>query len=270
MVHTFSAPTAQNGSEPAAVASRKRPKQGSPSSSGRREQTSIRAPRSARASTMKSSAQGGMNTSRGRCAARATVAAARAAFPQEAIASGTPAASPAASRCRARPMRWRALWVPVTLPVSSLHPEFHAEASTQLALNSCGGQPEPLPVDLGYPAVEPRHRGDEVGVRATRLDEAPVGPQHAPVTHERVVAGSIDVVRGAGGRSQPAVLRRETVHHLTPAPSQLVIVAPLRVLNSSIMASQAGTMACSRSQNAACRRASKSSTETPCCSTQVK
>ena len=55
-----------------------------------------------------------------------------------------------------------------------------------------------------------------------------------------------------------------------PGDAQPPAAAPLRALNSSIMASHSGAMAWSRSQNAASRRASKSSSDTPCCSTHVK
>lgn len=50
----------------------------------------------------------------------------------------------------------------------------------------------------------------------------------------------------------------------------LPLPAPVRALNSAIMASQAGTSACRLSQNDCLERAVNSSSETPCCSTQVK
>ena len=80
-------------------------------------------PRRSRRTPTPSSIQMGTNTSIGQSAAAARVAAASAALPHEAIASrGRSASAPtdsAARRCSRIDIRWRALWLPATLCVSS-------------------------------------------------------------------------------------------------------------------------------------------------------
>ena len=231
-----------------------------------------------------------MNTSRGRSAALATVAAARAAFPQEAMASRRGEASASASRCRARPMRWRALCVPVTLPVSSF-----TQSSTPRRSPSSGAGP-PGVTRKPRPSISATRRSSRSTAATKSPSERPAsanrrwahsrrryrrkGLSLSPSTSKRGPAGDpnqpLSAVRRFIGRSQPGQSaaqwsrRSAQCHHPAIRRSQPPVAAPLRALNSSIMASQVGTMACSRSQNAACRRASKSSSETPCCSTQVK
>ena len=120
MVHGASMPWQVNGTAPVATNSRNRRMHGSPASPSRRSQTRTSAPRSSRRSKTAGSAHVGTWTASGRLAARATMAAASAAFPHEEMARVVSVGTSLTSRWRARPNRWRALWLPDTLPVSSL------------------------------------------------------------------------------------------------------------------------------------------------------
>ena len=83
---------------------------------------------------------------------------------------------------------------------------------------------------------------------------------HRTGTAKRQKQGCIDL------RTAPVAdeLPGNAIHRPNALP------APVRALNSAIMASQAGTSACRSSQNDCLERAVNSSSETPCCSTQVK
>ena len=128
--HAFSGPWTPKGTLPAATASRKRCTHGSPGgSSSRRGHVSTRAPRPSRIARVAASAVTGTKTRIGQSTARASVLAAIAALPQEAMARG---GRDAGSRHGARPARsstsrWRrivkrcrAFCEPATWRVSSL------------------------------------------------------------------------------------------------------------------------------------------------------
>ena len=120
MVHGASIPWQVNGTAPVANSSRKRRMHGSPASPSRRSQTRMSAPRSSRRSKIIPSAHVGTCTANGRPVALATTAAASAALPHDEMASVVSVGTSSTARWRARPNRWRALWLPDTLPVSSL------------------------------------------------------------------------------------------------------------------------------------------------------
>src|SRR6266511_2186241 len=128
MARPFSFPWHVNGSAPAARARFRAWYVRSPGTPGSRGDTTMSASSSFSRATTTGSASVGTNTWSRRSAARATTAAASAAFPHEAMARGrwsrsagsvSPTRS-ATSRCTSSPMRCRDLCDPDTFPVSFL------------------------------------------------------------------------------------------------------------------------------------------------------
>ena len=152
---------------------------------------------------------------------------------------------------------------------------------------------EAVPVDGGDLPVEPAHEGAERLVREAAGDRDVVGAQEGPVADEGV---RLRVVQGeAHGREvevapqdvvdvviRPDVRARERIRVARvglgaaagadePAGGcrHRASRTPVRALKSSISASQSPTSSWIPLQNSGLLRASKSSSEMPCCSTQV-
>ena len=252
-----------------------------------------------------------MNTSNRRPAARATTAAARAAFPQLAIASGDVGArgGPADLELEQRPEEMAGLVRPGHVAGLVLDPDAagvrQPEGRRERDAPREGRDAEAVAVDRGDRVVEPPDQGDVVVVAPARgtggmpgVEEPPVGDERVGVVGDRDGLGGrvevadqdvIDPVAGdrvraderdrrAVGRSFTAAgtgepgrrpvagggrpARRSADHHATPTP--------VRSLNSSIIASQAGSSDRSSRHQDCARRASNSASGIPCCSTQVK
>ncbi len=153
--------------------------------------------------------------------------------------------------------------------------------------------PEAVPVHGGDGIVELADQAEEVFVGHAAGHGPVVAVQEAPVPGERlgarlVVGGKahrlrvegphedmVDVtlagagapegVRASGVGRAPATGADETAGRLRHGTG-----TPLRELNSLIISSHTGTFWRSADQNEGWRRATKSSNERPCCSTQVK
>ena len=153
---------------------------------------------------------------------------------------------------------------------------------------------EPPPVDARDLGVEPTHKRDEGlvchAVRASHVvgvqkgpeadegigfgvvlgelqdTEVEAAPQHMIAAVTCVSTAEGERLRRIGDRTttaahQPARRCGRSAHSLSRTP--------VRALNSSIIASQAGTTSRMAVQNEGSRRTRKSSSEIPCCSTQV-
>jgi hypothetical protein len=167
-----------------------------------------------------------------------------------------------------------------------------AQGVAQFAAAGKRGGAETVAVDAGDRRVE---RGHQVAVGGVGHAAGPghvVGVHEGPVAQERVrlpvrlVAGreagrgraehAGQHVVGVVGPGPRAPERRVTWagHVAAPgaaddAPGCCHAARPARSLNSMIMASQAGSRSRRPAQNGGSRRASKSGSGTPCCSTQV-
>ena len=252
--------------------------QGSPASPSRRRQTRTSAPRSARRSSTASSAQVGTWTSSGRPTAPAMTAAPRAAFPHEAMASGVVDGTSSTARWRARPKRCRALWLPDTLPVSSLAhiPPVWPMASPRAVRWRYGVVANPWPSTSATESSSRRTRStnrssDQPAARAAWWDQSRVrnatngfAPSAGPSSGPGQVA--------PGGLPSHPILRSGppvVAPSMSRPTGQSAASTPVRALNSSIMASQIGAMVWMWRQKSCPRRTSKSANSTPCCSTHV-
>ena len=324
----LSGPWQVNGMAPSARASWRRRYEGSPASPGRRGQTTTPASRSRSRSTIRGSAASGTKTRSSRPAARARTAAARAALPQLAMASGLPGSPPATRLGHAQleqdPEQVARLVRARHVARLVLDPDRPAGTQPGGACDPLGPRhrrdAEPATVHASHGVVELAHEVRVAGVAPARGPCDVVGVEQRSVPDERVrvrvrrrieavevdaaghhvvdvvarpaagAAGRERLVRGperaATGAGEPGLdggRRRDvaapahrgphgTVALVTPAGLHRCHARPpaTRSLNSPISSSHRCTTSRVVVQNAGRRRASNSSTGTPCCSTQVK
>ncbi len=198
------------------------------------------------------------------------------------------------------PARCRALCDPLTLPVSSLihRPpgSWNPRLSSSGADRASGVSLKPVPIDAGDGSVQRLDELHEVVVGQAGVErhlprrEAPPPRQERDVPQGRdrrlgrhavrrrsqhvIAVVTSTEVRTVEARPQQVGCRHdrcrrrrsETRRRVQPSRGQ---AADALALNSSIMASHAGSRSCRLRQNGWWRRASNSATETPCCSTHV-
>ena len=195
------------------------------------------------------------------------------------------------------PIRWRPLCEPETFPRLVLDPQVAGEAERrgERRLARHRRDAEAAPVDRLKTQVEFADQVGPGGVGEADGARQPVGRQPLPVAQERVVFvafGEVARLRrrrpAHGRRRRPARRRwdrrterrasdrrrrrsrgRRTAASVVESHDSLA-AAPLSALNFVIIASHAGARSSRPSQNAWRERAWKSSSDTPCCSTQVK